>query len=224
MIFKQKINYLLVAICLSCNNDHLLIKQESEVIKDILLQIVSDSNFYPLTPPPPPQKLISFNNSKIDSMNESYANEYKKFAEKLDVNRHVISFEDSTDLITDKSIIVESLKEKNYNGLIFKTLFQENEKRLPIEIPQIKKFDKFELINRRVLFPKGFNFKKYKGFDLPFYFYGIVSFSKSYLNDSGDYGFIVYKRECGFECDQKYILIIKKQNNKWILVEKIYAR
>jgi hypothetical protein len=197
-------------------------KQETDIINDILLQIVSDKHFLPLTPPPPAERPIRFDKLKVDSTENNYAREYKKFESKLDTNRFVITIEDSTDIDIDKSLITENLKERGYNDLV--GIRDKSNKKLNIEIDKIKNSGRFELIKRGKQFPKGLNFRRYKGFDLTFYYFGNISFSRPFLNDSRDYGYVIYKRECGFECDQDYILIIKKLNNKWTIKDKIYAR
>lgn len=223
-----KIIYLLIiSMCVSCNNKTYLIKQQSDIIKDLLLQIITDERFYPLTPPPPasPFVEVKFKNGTIQNLkNDLYKSEYDNFVAKLDTNRHVIAIEDSTVTITNLSLIKNRLKESGYVDLI--DLFKNNDSKtqLPIDTSQIKKIDRFEFIARSKVFPQGFNFRKYNGYDLTYYFYGNISFSKPFLNSSGDYGFIIYSRECGFECDRDYILIIKKQNNMWEIMNKINAR
>lgn len=219
---KQLIIVLILLSILSCNNDSLQTKQGTEIINDILLQIVSEDFFFPVTPPPPADKSERLSKFKTDSAEDYYNKNYRKLIEKLDTNRFVISIEDSTDIYFNKSFIDERLKEKGYNDLIFADKALKT--KLAIDFDNIKNTGKFELIKRSKQFPKGFNFRKYKGFDLTYYYFGNMTFSQPFLNKSHDYGYIIYKRECGFECDQDDILIIKKQNNKWIITDKIYAR
>jgi hypothetical protein len=212
---------------LSCSNDHLLIKQETEILDDVFLQIVSDKYFYPVTPAPPAQITDNIDNFTDDTIKNPDFKESENSSSKLDKNRNVISIEDSTDLTIDPSIIIENLKEKGYDKLIDIFNNQSKKYRFPIDARKIKNTGKFELINRSTRFPKEFNFKNYHGLDLTFYFFGNIIFSRPFLDDSGKNGFIVYCRDCGFECERNVIFIIAKQNNKWTIIDEVsikYAR
>lgn len=205
----------------SCTNHRSDIQQETEILNDIFLQVTSDSWFFPLTPPPPAKIIDDSGNVKDDSLHNPNLEEYYSFVSRLDTSRNVISIEDSTDIIIDDSIVIEKLRE--YGLETFVEIFNKEKRdmKLPISIDQIKKTGRYELIGRSSLFPKGFNFKQYNGFDLNFYFFGNMIFSRPFLDKSLMNGFMIYSRECGFECDGDYVLIIKKQNNKWTIVNKI---
>jgi len=225
--FNKVTCFLIITFCLSCNNEKNQIKQESVILKDILFEIVTDKQFYPLTPPPPatPSVEVKFKDgTTLKTRNDLYTLEYEKFIEKLDTDRFVIGIEDSTISIKNSGLISERLKESGYADLIDLLNSKDFKTQIPIDTSQIKKIDKYEIIIRSKVFPKGFNFREYKGFDLTYYFYGNVSFSRAFIRASGDYGFMIYRRECGFECDQDYILIIKRLKDKWKIINKIYAR
>jgi len=222
MISKRNITLLLIACCFSCNNEHLLIRKETRILNDIFFQIVSDNFFYPVSPIPPPQNIEESGNTWRDSINKVIRKNYEYFTSRADLNKHVISIEDSTNLMIDPIVLIDKLKDNGYKDLI--EIVNKNNHEIPIEIGKIINTGRYKLIKRSERFPKGFNFRKYNGIDLPFYFYGNISFSKPFINDLDNNGYIIYRLECGFECDQEYILIIKKQNNKWKIIDKIYAR
>jgi hypothetical protein len=222
MMIKQNIFLLILGFgLLSCTNDRLLIKQETEILNDIFPQIVSDNHFFPLQPPPPPQIIDNSGNIIDDTVKNPSVIEYNKFFSKLDENRNVISIEDSTNLIIAQSIVIKSLKENEHDKLIEIFNHQTQEPKFLIDVSQIKNTGKFELIKRSTKFQKDFNFKNYNGLDLTYYFFGNLIFSRPFLDDSEKNGFIIYSRDCGFECDRDFIFIIKKQNERWIISEKI---
>jgi hypothetical protein len=221
ILSRRNIILLLIVFCFSCNNDHLLINKETEILNDIFLQNVSDNFFFPMSPIPPPVNTRESGNKRIDSLDKEIKKNYEYFISRADLNKHVISIEDSTDLMIDHEVLIDNLKTYGYKDLA--NIACDNLV-IPIEIGKITNTGKYTLIKRSEHFPKGFNFKKYNGIDLPFYYYGNISFSKPTLNDSSNFGYIIYKRECGFECDRENILIIRKQNNRWTIIDKLYAR
>ena len=218
MTIQNILPLFLVISLLSCSNDQSIIRQETTILNDIFPQIVSDDHFFPLQPPPPAQIVDNFGNITDDTVKNS---EYKKFLSKLDENRNVISVEDSTNIIIDRSVITKNLKEKKYDDLIEIFNRETQKPKFQIEVSQIKNTGKFELINRSKRFHKDFNFKNYHGLDLTYYFFGNLIFSRPFIDESGKNGFILYSRDCGFECDRDFIFILKKQNERWIINEKI---
>lgn len=183
-----------------------------EIIKEILPQIVTDEFLYPMSPPPP---LYNDNEER---------EKYLKSIEILDTTKHYISIEDSTYVIKDEAYLVAHLNEIGYPEIANEIRIMDDKMRLPISITQIKNIDKYELFYRKILFPNGIDYKNFYDNNFKFLFYGNISFSRPFLNNLNNYGWILYKRECGFECNQENIIIIEKQKNEWTIKQIINAR
>ena len=183
-----------------------------EIIKEILPQIVTDDFFYPMSPPPP-----LFNDNEELQM-------YLKSVEIVDTTKHYISIDDSTYVIKDEAYLVAHLNDIGYPEIANEIRKLDDKMRLPISITQIKNIDKYELFYRKILFPNGIDFKNFIDNNFKFVFYGNISFSMPFINNLNNDGWILYKRECGFECNQENIVIIEKQNKKWTIKQIINAR
>jgi hypothetical protein len=106
-------------------------------------------------------------------------------------------------------------------GNLMKSQNESVQKTIPIELNETKKCGKYELIKRSHIFPNRLDFKKYKNLNLTFYYFGNLIFSRPFLDKSESYGYIIYKRNCGFECDYTLLVLIEKQKSKWIITRKI---
>jgi hypothetical protein len=206
----------------SCSN-RTEIKIETKIINDIFLQAIENDLRYPVYPPPPPPQFIdSLGIVNVDSINEK---KYRDFISRLDTNQNVFSIEDSTFLLLDTVKIIEILESENlymdFKGRI-KQFVESNENAIPIKISNIKKTGKYNLIFRSKILPKGFNFRKFINPNWTFNYYGNLQFSKPLLDDSGNFGFLVYSKICGFECDKSYLLIIIKEKSTWLILKKIW--
>jgi hypothetical protein len=215
---------ILTIIFHSCSNNNAEIKQEGDIINDIFLQIFSDDQFvFPVFPPPPPPSHKIQDKSNQDSDIILMNLKYKELMSRIDTNRCVFSIEDSTYLPIDSIKIIEKLEENDLNNYIkiFQHSNKNNKKEIPIKIDLIKKTGSYELIYRSKILPKGYDFRKYFKLNLTYYYFGNLMFSKPYLNESNNIGFIVNMQKCGFECDRAYILSIEKTDNVWKLINKI---
>jgi len=206
----------------SCSNKESEITLESDIINDIFLQLVTNDEIFPLFPPPPPP--MSLDKSGLVNTDNIKYNKYKDLISKIDSSRYVFSIEDSTALLFDSSLIIETLKDEGLYKYFENSFYinnNSNKNEIPIKIERIKNVGKYELIKRSSLVQKRINFTTGRFLEFKYYYFGNLIFSKVFLDKSHELGFIVFIRNCGFECDRKYIVIIERKNNKWIINKRI---
>lgn len=229
----------LLIVVSSCSYSRVESNVYNIIIKDIYKQIIIDTNeiLYPIYPPLPPPQMLNIDGSlMVDSIQDK---KYREIMSKIDEKRFVFSIEDSTDnSIVDTNRIKANLEREGLLSLL--VLLRNHEaydslRAKPILIDSIKKISTsdfnnghrtqpngtFEFIKRSQILPHGYSFNKYFDLNVPYCYFGNLIFSSPFLDETAHNGFIILKRHCGFECDSRKILVIKKQNDKWIIVKKI---
>src|ERR1035437_2322000 len=203
---------------------------ETNILENILPELFSlDSTdlIFPIFPPPPPPTAQIYRYGKVikNGTDSIGIKEYKEIISKIDKTRFVYSVEDSTDnSIIDSHLITLNLQWENlftkYGNLI-KSQNKSISKEIPVEFNETKKYGKYELIKRSHIFLNRLDFKKNRNLNLTFYYFGNLIFSCPYLDKTESYGYIIYKRNCGFECDKTILVLIEKQKSKWTITRKI---
>ena len=145
---------------------------------------------------------------------------YQKLLSMIDTSKHVLAISDSLKIneFEFDETIKRLIKDTNYYNYseALNNFIRKKKKSLRVEISKIINSGKYRLtvdfqnhkFNNNLKYPK-----------FEFSFYGVLTLSRIYFNNSHENGFFVCSFYCGTDCHSSYIVFIRKENQGWKIEE-----
>jgi len=218
----QIILALLIISSSGCKNHKIKSNEETQVINEIFKELTDSLVYYRAYPPPPPPPLPSSIDTSGNILNDSFSTKkYMELISKIDTSRFVLSLRDSARIDVDfKDRVNEFLYDSAYSDYqaAFKSYLKNDKKKSDLDIAAMRNTGRYELVKSSNIIglENNTNNPKYD-----FMYYGEMTISSLFFNDSHTTGFFTCEVFCWRGCNYSYLILIKKVSMTWKIQKMI---
>lgn len=205
----------LISLLTSCNLSKKQTNFETQVLNEVFKELTDSLIYYPAYPPPPPPP--EYDSSGTIQINTRSLDRYRKLISQIDTIRKVIAISDSMKIDLDFKDNLDSFYEYFDTIDLKSAVISLRENKLvgrPVEIKHITNTGKYVVILLSSLnsIQSNDNIHKYN-----FIYYGNMTISRIYFNNTKTKGFFTCEVLCGSQCNYSFLIIVKSHLNKWTI-------